>query len=517
MPVLTTAEKAKYDAYESEITDKVDKVAGKGLSDTNYTQTEKERLGHITISKDLNLDVLSDDQQVIFNRIFGLSHLAGDPTDGDDNLKTDHLSIAEPIRMEGDQIIPVDLAHAKLSRELLTVGSYATMTEGIATKTMMDKGTITDLNDISETGIYAGADVANSPVTGGIMVMANKDSDGNFGYFLMGADRVFHTGGRANGASVIDWANVKTDAVAEGDIPIDPDYGGGFQAILIEDFTAKATHNLLDEQPHKVSFSLKSGGNWADTMHPRAWYLIGSVGELGNLIGASGDVKASDVKMWSDNGAIVTITYQKTAKKFLVSKVEDSSGVHTINAVLADGSVKVEQNLVIGDRSGEGQLTIDAKTDDACHIIFKENGTKKNEILSLTDKLLVESSVGDIELSVPADNTISAKIGGTWYDMLSSIRPKHVTNMDEIVASGYYEGTDVIGVPKTGPIVITAIVDDAGNASYQIMGTDMRMQLGGKPNGQPIQWQANNPDHLSGTTAPDDAVGVDGDLYFQYA
>ena len=89
-------------------------------------------------------------------------------------------------------------------------------------------------------------------------------------------------------------------------------------------------------------------------------------------------------------------------------------------AVVADGSVKVKDNLVIGDRSGSAQLTLDAKTGDATHVIFKENGIKNGEIISRNDKIVVESKLGDVQLVAPAGSNITTKVGGVFGTVLLS-------------------------------------------------------------------------------------------------
>ena len=80
------------------------------------------------------------------------------------------------------------------------------------TGAMRDKGTITDIDDITEIGVYYGGktvpndhsqneDVANSPIGGAVMVMASVDDKGNFGYFLMGSDMTLHTGAKPDGGT----------------------------------------------------------------------------------------------------------------------------------------------------------------------------------------------------------------------------------------------------------------------------------------------------------------------------
>jgi hypothetical protein len=75
---------------------------------------------------------------------------------------------------------------------------------------------ITDVSSISNAGIYHGKDLTDSPVPGDVMVMAAKDNDGNFGYFLMGQDMVLHTGGKPVGGSAVSWsATINTNDVGD--------------------------------------------------------------------------------------------------------------------------------------------------------------------------------------------------------------------------------------------------------------------------------------------------------------
>ena len=83
--------------------------------------------------------------------------------------------------------------------------------------------------------------------------------------------------------------------------------------------------------------------------------------------------------------------------------------------LLSDGSVKVAQNLVVGDRSGAAQLTIDSATGSNSDIVLKNNGTKVNQVLSRNDRLVIESLIGDVEFVAPAGSAITAKIGGVFH------------------------------------------------------------------------------------------------------
>jgi hypothetical protein len=65
---------------------------------------------------------------------------------------------------------------------------------------MQEKGAITDIDDVVETGIYHGIDVSKSPIQGPIMVMSSQDSAGNMGFFLMGSDQILRVGSKPVGS-----------------------------------------------------------------------------------------------------------------------------------------------------------------------------------------------------------------------------------------------------------------------------------------------------------------------------
>ena len=78
-------------------------------------------------------------------------------------------------------------------------------------------------------------------------------------------------------------------------------------------------------------------------------------------------------------------------------------------------------NLVIGDRSGEAQLTLDAKTGDASHVVFKRDGIPKSSmgaIASNNDELIIEQrSNDDVRFILPTGNNIVAKIGTKFHTL----------------------------------------------------------------------------------------------------
>jgi len=89
--------------------------------------------------------------------------------------------------------------------------------------------------------------------------------------------------------------------------------------------------------------------------------------------------------------------------------------------LLADGSVKVEQELIIGDRSGEAQLTLDAKDATASHVVFERKGVSKSSIgviAASNDELIIEQrAAADIRFILPANQSLVAKVGGKWHQV----------------------------------------------------------------------------------------------------
>ena len=212
-------------------------------------------------------------------------------------------------------------------------------------KTMMEKGAVTDIGGIAESGIYEGNNVTGSPMQGPIMVMANKDSNGDFGFFLMGSDGALHTGGKPTGGKIF-WTEIKSVAVADGTVEVDASYSGRFVSPNMDSFTGQSTHNLFDQKEHKVIFTDKAGNDWTTDKDPYAWYLKGG-GELGHFAGASGHVGSKVMEGWIRHKNIVTIQYtDSTKKEFNVLKVEGDTQVGGSNHLVADGSVDMNKDYV---------------------------------------------------------------------------------------------------------------------------------------------------------------------------
>ncbi len=241
----------------------------------------------------------------------GSAFTNGDPMNMDPDLTTTHTASSVPIVLTQPQILPITSIAAMASNTLISVGSTFKALHAFGMNTMTEKGDVSDVNDIVETGIYTGNDVANSPIQGHIMVMAHKDLHSNFNYLLMGSDMILHTGGKPLADNTPTWKTLVYDDVA---------------------------------------FSYK--------------------------------------------------------------------GI--------------------------------------------------------------------------------------------------ITNMDEIIGTGIYEGADIIGAPTTGHVIIEAYANQHGDLDVSLKGQDGRRYEGGRPAGGVIHWHNVSPDHLFGTANPDNADGNDGDIYFKY-
>jgi len=102
-------------------------------------------------------------------------------------------------------------------------------------------------------------------------------------------------------------------------------------------------------------------------------------------------------------------------------------GTPSADVLLRDGSVKAIDHLDIGDRSGEAQVTLDAKAKNASHVVFSREGVPKSSIgvsAANNDELIIEQRAGaDIRFIVPVGQTVAAKVGGEWHDLLELARP----------------------------------------------------------------------------------------------
>ena len=129
-----------------------------------------------------------------------------------------------------------------------------------------------------------------------------------------------------------------------------------------------------------------------------------------HFIDAVGSRQMVDAYTPSKDGDVVT-------KKFADANYK--GGGTPTGVLMADGSVKVEKFLVIGDRSGEAELTLDAKAATASHTVFKREGIPKASIgvsTAANDQLVIEQRVdGNIKFVVPAGFVVEAKIGTKFH------------------------------------------------------------------------------------------------------
>jgi len=296
---------------------------------------DQAKLDHITIASDLDIDTIDTNAKSAVAQVGALNLDGSGAT----------LMTAKDVELAQAQVVPTDPVLALKDNRMITVASTIAAFNNMSVKVMMEKGIITDISGITETGIYEGTDVANSPMTGPIMVMANKDSNGDFGFFLMGADGALHTGGKAQLGKTF-WTEIKAKAVAEGSIEVDASYSGHFVSPNMDSFTGQSTHNLFDQKEHKVIFTDKAGNDWTTDKDPYAWYLKGG-GELGHFAGASGHVGSKVMEGWIRHKNIVTIQYtDSTKKEFNVLKVEGDTQVGGSNHLVADGSVDMNKDYV---------------------------------------------------------------------------------------------------------------------------------------------------------------------------
>lgn len=239
----------------------------------------------------------------------GVAYTEEVPTDPDDNLKTSHITTDVPMRMLQSQHVPTDPVKALASRELMTIGSVMALMNQFQTLVMKDKGTITDMAGITETGIYEGTDVTDSPITGEIMVMANKDSHGDFGFFLMGDDRTMHTGGKKAGGK-IGWQQVKHVTQSTGEIAVKID--SGFTTIQTNMYANLFGTDLMDGDEHVITFMMAPNSPEIPDGDSAWGYILPHVadatGQPVRLLSAGlAGTPNGVLKLWITKKALVTI------------------------------------------------------------------------------------------------------------------------------------------------------------------------------------------------------------------
>jgi len=116
----------------------------------------------------------------------------------------------------------------------------------------------------------------------------------------------------------------------------------------------------------------------------------------------------------------MSIEFLKALKE--ADKVAFIKGLFTGN-LLKDGSVKVEQNFTVGDRSGVAQLTLDSKDKAASHVVFSRAGiplASMGAVAANNDDLHIEQRMAaDVRFILPKDQNIVAKIGTVFHTIMT--------------------------------------------------------------------------------------------------
>ncbi len=88
-----------------------------------FTVDDRIKLDYLAITRPFDADDDQDGQVVLEYKLQSTNYMVGDPTSPDLNLQTDHVSVSTPVRMETEQVLPVDLHEAIASLELATIGT----------------------------------------------------------------------------------------------------------------------------------------------------------------------------------------------------------------------------------------------------------------------------------------------------------------------------------------------------------------------------------------------------------
>ena len=156
---------------------------------------------------------------------------------------------------------------------------------------------------------------------------------------------------------------------------------------------------------------------------------------------------------------------------------------------------------------------------DGSSVVLK--GTLANEAAI---RAVVGATAGDVYM---ADDTGHGWVadGGTptAWDDFGMLRgpsgtggtPVTITNMNDITDTGTFDGTDVVGAPIKGKVLISAIKDTSGDIQYDVYSADGHLRLGGKPAHGHLQWDPVIPLVFKGNKFPDDKIGIDGDVYIE--
>ena len=84
---------------------------------------DRIKLDYLTVTRPFNADTDQDNQSLSAFKLQSTNYMVGNPASPDLNLQTDHISVSTPIRMETEQVLPVDLHEPLASLELATIGT----------------------------------------------------------------------------------------------------------------------------------------------------------------------------------------------------------------------------------------------------------------------------------------------------------------------------------------------------------------------------------------------------------
>ncbi len=140
----------------------------------------------------------------------GGTYTAGDPMNMDPDLTTAHTASSVPIVLTQPQVLPATSIEAMASNTLISVGSTFKAIQAFGINTMTEKGIVSRIDDIVETGIYEGTDVLGSPVSGKVIIEVYADQDNDLDISLKGSDGRRYEGGKPHGG-IVHWSNVTPD------------------------------------------------------------------------------------------------------------------------------------------------------------------------------------------------------------------------------------------------------------------------------------------------------------------
>jgi len=236
------------DTKQSNDTDEFLVIQGgvsKRITKLDFLGVNYSSIAFITAKKDINLDVMQDNQKVLFNRIGGLSYLAGTASDTDLNKKTDSMQSDFPIRYAVAQVMPTDKAIALQSRELITVANVVQSLDNLKTilEAPRDNYTLKGHNPYMKMEVIAGGKTAQMSVEDGetkhmVATMEWHKATQSFNFILFDKD----SGGTKNSFSLFNdgTANLFGKKVSTG-IPTPPTADGEYKLVIASGVATWAT------------------------------------------------------------------------------------------------------------------------------------------------------------------------------------------------------------------------------------------------------------------------------------